>query len=42
MPPPQSVILGDERVLADFWLDYHRQTLLWQHRALTIIGSPQA
>ena len=35
MPPPESVILGDERVLADFWLDYHRQTLLWKCRGLT-------
>ncbi len=35
MPPPEAVITGDERVLADFWLDYHRQTLLWKCGGLT-------
>jgi len=26
---------GDERTLADGWLDYHRQTLLWKCGGLT-------
>jgi hypothetical protein len=27
--------LGDERTLADAWLDFHRQTLLWKCSGLT-------
>jgi uncharacterized damage-inducible protein DinB len=30
MPPAAAVVTGDERALADFWLDYHRETLLWK------------
>jgi hypothetical protein len=35
MPPPAAVVVGGDRALADFWLDYHRETLLWKCGGLT-------
>src|SRR6266851_5389660 len=32
---PLAALVGDERMLADAWLDFHRQTLLWKCGGLT-------
>jgi Protein of unknown function (DUF664) len=32
---PLGLFTGDERALADGWLDFHRQTLLWKCGGLT-------
>jgi uncharacterized damage-inducible protein DinB len=32
---PLAELTGDERTLADAWLDFHRQTLLWKCGGLT-------
>jgi hypothetical protein len=32
---PLAELVGDERTLADAWLDFHRQTLLWKCGGLT-------
>ena len=32
---PLAAPTGDERTLADAWLDYHRQVLLWKCGGLT-------
>ncbi len=32
---PLAALTGDERTLADAWLDLHRQTLLWKCAGLT-------
>jgi hypothetical protein len=32
---PLAALLGDERMLAEAWLDFHRQTLLWKCGGLT-------
>jgi Protein of unknown function (DUF664) len=32
---PRAELAGDERTLADAWLDFHRQTLLWKCGGLT-------
>ncbi|MGI8330522.1 DinB family protein [Actinomadura scrupuli] len=32
---PLAALVGDERTLADAWLDLHRQTLLWKCAGLT-------
>jgi hypothetical protein len=32
---PLAALTGDERTLADAWLEFHRQTLLWKCGGLT-------